>query len=106
MSPVYVAGGNLTNRDPPACSMWVPVVKIGEVTMAVRGGRMDVPVRVWLPGRCVWLVRVVVMNVVPMKVIMSQRLVIVLVCMPLAEVEPHTRATQQGPPPANGTARV
>src|SRR4029453_7068053 len=89
MSPVYVAGGNLTNRDPPACSMRVPVVKIGEVTMAVRGGRMDVPVRVWLPGRCVWLVRVVVMNVVPMKVIMSQRLVMWRVGFPALRGQPH-----------------
>jgi hypothetical protein len=77
--------------------MRMPVVKVREVTMAVRLGSMDVPVRVWLPGRCVWLVRVVVMNVVPMTVIMSQRLVIVLVNMPLAEVQPYAGAHQQAP---------
>ena len=35
------------------------------------------------------------MNVVPMKMIMSQRLVRVLVDMPLAEVQPHASAHQQ-----------
>ena len=73
----------------------MPVVKVREVPMAVGGGSMDVPVGVWLPAGCVWLVGVVVMNVVPMKVIMRQRLVRVLVGMSLAEVQPHASAHQQ-----------
>ena len=73
----------------------MPVVKVREVTMAVGGGSMDVPVGVRLPAGGVWLVGVVVMNVVPMKVIMSQRLVRVLVDVPLAEVQPHASAHQQ-----------
>ena len=73
----------------------MPVVKVGEMAMAVGLGPMDVPVRVRLPAGCVGLVRVVVMNVVPMKMVMSQRLVRVLVDMPLTEVQPHASAHQQ-----------
>ena len=63
--------------------------------MAVALGQVDVPVRVWLPGRCPRGVRVVVVNVVAVEMLMRQGLVGVFVDMPLTEMQPYPDTHQQ-----------
>jgi len=74
-------------------SMTVVEVRIVGVSVTVR--RMDVPVRMWLPRRHARLVRVLVMDIVAMEVLVGQRLVNVLVRVPLAEVQPYANEHQQ-----------
>jgi hypothetical protein len=67
----------------------VPMVQVREVRMAVsqRGVHMEMAVRLAErdPGR----VRVLVVLVVDVRVGMLERLVLVLVFVPLREVQPH-----------------
>jgi hypothetical protein len=73
----------------------MPVVKIRIVAVGVAVRGVDVPVRVWLSDRGTRRMRMVVMDVVAMEMLVSQRLVNVLVDVPLAEMQPDAEAHQQ-----------
>jgi len=75
--------------------MSMTVVEVRIVVVSVTLRRMDVPVRMWLPRRHARLVRVLVMDIVAMEVLVGQRLVNVLVRVPLAEVQPYADEHQQ-----------
>jgi len=65
------------------------VVQVREVGVAVPEWRVHVEVAVRLPGRSSRVVRVLVMLVVDVRVRVLDRLVVVLMLVPLGEVKPH-----------------
>ncbi len=65
------------------------MVQVREVGMAVTEWPVHVEVAVRLPGRSSRLVGVLVMLVVDVRVRVLERLVVVLVVVPLGEVKPH-----------------
>jgi hypothetical protein len=67
----------------------VPVVNVWIMSVRVYEGLMAVRMRVWFSGRIARNVNVLVMLIVHVKVLVRQRLVTMLVRMPLADVQPH-----------------
>ena len=68
--------------------MGMAVMQIGVVRVPVWQRRVPVPVGMRLARRIVRAVRVTVMLVVAMPVLVLQRLVVMLVLVPLGEMEP------------------
>ena len=77
-------------------SVAVTVVKIGVVRMTVTQRRVDVPVAVRLLHVGTGDVLVLMMFVVPMKMVVLERLVDVLVLVALGEMKPHAHRHQRG----------
>ena len=61
----------------------VPMMQVGIMRVLVAQGRMVVPVRVWLAGRVVRAMCVLVVLVVDVAMLMIHRFVQMLVLMPL-----------------------
>jgi hypothetical protein len=76
--------------------MLVPVMEVGIVGVRVPQRRVPVRVAVRLAWRVGRQVLVLVMFVVDVEVVVLQRLVLVLVFMPLGQVEPHADAHEDG----------
>ena len=74
--------------------MPVAVMDVREMRMSVAQRRMDVPVRVGLSGWHAKQVLMSMMLIVDMRVLMLERLVDMLVAMPLGHVEPHAAGHQ------------
>ena len=70
----------------------MPVVQVRVVRMTVRQWPMPVPMTVRLARRIVRRMRVLVMRVVMVKMLVLNRIVGMLVLVPLCEVKPHTRS--------------
>ena len=68
--------------------MSVPVMKIGIVGMPMDQRRVAVPMRMWFAGWHVRLMIMVVMFVVPVPVLVRQRLMGVIVIVPLGKMQP------------------
>ena len=69
--------------------MVMPMVQVREVGVAVTEGRVDVGVAMRLTGRSSGYVGVLVVLVVHVRVRVLERVVLVLVLVPLGEVKPH-----------------
>jgi hypothetical protein len=70
----------------------VAVVQVREVRVAVTEWLVDVGMTVRLSGRSPRRVDVLVVLVVDVRVRVLERLVLVLVVVPLGEMEPHPRS--------------
>lgn len=69
--------------------MMVAMVEVREVRVAVAERRVHVQMAVWLAGRRSRLVDVLVVLVMDVGMHMFERVVLVLVVMPLGEMKPH-----------------
>ena len=74
--------------------MPVPVMRIREMFVRVGHGFVPVPMRVACAWRNRFVVLMAMVGVVLMRVLVGERIVRVLVPMPLCEMEPHARGHQ------------
>jgi len=74
----------------------VSVVDIGVVSVRVPLGFMPVRVAVGLARRVILVVLVLVVFVVNVRMVVVHLLVEVFVCVPLGQVQPHSRGHQPG----------
>ena len=87
-------------------SVPVPMVDVRVMRMLVRQGKVGMLMTVWFGAIPRRLMRVLMVRIVHMAMCMYQRLMGVLVCVPLGQVQPHPQRHEGASSPESWTHRI